>query len=77
MSANNNKPLAHYLAIGAFGIAGFVLVWMFNMNATIAKMQNETETLAKHWKLHGWARDEINDIRSNANLPAVRWPELD
>ena len=73
------------------GIASFSLVWMFNSNAKMAVIehnltqmmqdtddeQRQNRTLGNHWKLHGWTKDQINDLRYAAGKEAVTWPDLD
>ena len=39
--------------------------------------QKQNANLSRHWKLHGWARDEINDLRHKAGLDSSRWPDFD
>jgi hypothetical protein len=32
--------------------------------------------LSKHWKLHGWTKDEINTLRIHNGLGFSQWPDL-
>lgn len=87
MNVNGHMKLVMWL-LGTLStismmLAGFSLKWQFDANAKIEVMQErmssdarQDETLKKHWKLHGWARDEINDIRVQSGLEPVRWPNL-
>jgi len=92
-----NPWMAAALA-GCLAIAGFVLVWMFDVNATIARYQehvrpeldatiatiqadikeirSDRETQAKHWRLHGWAKQHINTLRAKHELEPVDWPDM-
>ena len=72
---NNDKITLVLLGV-VFAILGFALVWMFNTNVKIEKVMENQATLEKHWRLHGWARDEINALRSTQSLPMARWPDL-
>lgn len=47
------------------------------IQADIEQIRDDRETMAKHWRLHGWARDEINILRSQHDLEPARWPPLD
>ena len=42
-----------------------------------ASEEKQDRTLAKHWKLHGWTRDEINELRSKAGLQPDKWPDFE
>ena len=37
---------------------------------------SDHETMSKHWKLHTWAKDEINELRLKQGLEPSRWPDL-
>lgn len=39
--------------------------------------ERQDEMLSKHWRLHGWARDEINKLRFGQGLQPVAWPGLE
>lgn len=39
--------------------------------------ERQDGVLSKHWKLHGWARDEINKLRFEQGLQPVAWPGLE
>lgn len=34
------------------------------------------ETMSKHWKLHSWAKDQINELRFKQDLGVANWPEF-
>lgn len=34
------------------------------------------DTMEKHWKLHQWAKDEVNELRGKHDLPSSRWPDF-
>jgi len=36
----------------------------------------QDRTIRKHWKLHTWARDQINEIQKNNNMQLSKWPDL-
>lgn len=36
--------------------------------------RKQNSTLAKHWKLHGWSRDQINELRYAAGKGTAHWP---
>ena len=36
-----------------------------------------TKQISKHWKLHSWARDTLNETRQKIDLPIKAWPKLD
>ena len=71
-------------------ISGFTLVWLVEANAELRVLKKsvidlaadkeldktQNETLTKHWKLHSWSRDEINDLRHKSGLDRSRWPDL-
>jgi hypothetical protein len=58
-------------------------VQMENMTESIEKLSEKSEldkkqdaSISKHWKLHNWARDEINKIHFKNNEEPVSWPDL-
>jgi len=75
----------------SLAVAGFTLKWQFAANAEIKVLQQrlteQTEQvqndlrhdrqIGKHWKLHSWAKDEINRLRVKNNLEIIAWPNLD
>ena len=36
----------------------------------------QDRTIRKHWKLHNWARNRINELERKNNLPVGEWPEF-
>ncbi len=74
----------------SMAIAGFALKWQFVANAEIKVIQHQlseqseqvqidlkhSSQLSKHWKLHGWAKDEINKLRAKHGLELESWPDL-
>ena len=42
----------------------------------LAEVADHDNTVAKFWRLHGWERDEINDLRYEHGLTSARWPDL-
>lgn len=36
----------------------------------------QDDAIQKHWCLHGWARDEINTLRSDSGKPLAHWPDF-
>jgi hypothetical protein len=40
----------------------------------IRAIADDRATMAKHWALHQWAKDEINSLRAKQDLDAARWP---
>jgi hypothetical protein len=58
-------------------------VQMQHMATAMEKMNQKTEldkkqdsSIAKHWKLHNWAREEINTMRFEDGKAPVAWPDL-
>jgi hypothetical protein len=56
---------------------------LFTMSEKLDIALQDTETdsiqnrqLSKHWKLHGWAKDEINVLRVKNGSNMTSWPEL-
>lgn len=43
---------------------------------TLTQIASDKETMGKHWRLHSWAKDEINALRAKHDLDASRWPDL-
>lgn len=37
----------------------------------------QDKTIGKFWKLHSWARLQINHLEQNANKPVSGWPSFD
>lgn len=80
-----NDKLVRYLVFGVAlalltGLGGFV----WNANTRIALMEHKIAESEKHakinskfWKLHSWARQEINKARVRDGLQMVNWPELE
>jgi hypothetical protein len=44
---------------------------------SLDSMSNEDQSITKMWKLHSWAKDQINDLRYKNELNPVSWPDLD
>lgn len=42
----------------------------------IDRLVTDRETMTKHWKLHQWAKDEVNELRGKHDLPSSRWPNF-
>lgn len=38
--------------------------------------KRQDKQLSKHWKLHGWERDQINTLRTKDGLEIISWPDL-
>jgi alkylated DNA repair dioxygenase AlkB len=36
----------------------------------------QDRTIRKHWKLHTWAKDQINEIQKSNNVPLGKWPDF-
>ena len=54
-----------------------------NLTESVNDMSLKTELdkkqdsqLSKHWRLHGWSRDEINKLRHLNNQEPSSWPDL-
>lgn len=67
----------------ALGLGGWALSTTQSLQIQMAVLQqqlkdNDThdKAITKHWKLHTWAREEINDLRIADGLPQARWPDL-
>ena len=83
------KWLVGIVAGIAIALSGWALSMVHDMagDMKVVKLQLEqitndtdcdvkqSETLTKHWKLHGWARDEINTLRAEAGKPLAHWPD--
>ena len=41
-----------------------------------AEVEKLQKTASKHWKLHGWSREQINTLRHEAGQPPASWPDL-
>jgi hypothetical protein len=37
----------------------------------------QNEQLSKHWRLHSWARQKINELERKVDLPLSAWPDFD
>jgi hypothetical protein len=73
------------------GLTSFALKWIFDTNAQMAVMGQRMDAivasteqdaaqdrqLGMHWKLHGWTRDRINELRTAEGLPLAEMPDLD
>ena len=57
------------LLIGAYS-------WCWRINSAIVLMQRDTETMQKHWKLHSWAKDQVNTLRTKHDMDIESWPDL-
>lgn len=74
----------------SLSLGGFALKWVFDANAEISVMNEklssiqsdkaqdnrQDQTITKHWRLHSWARDQINELRQHNNLPLAPWPDV-
>jgi len=61
-----------------------VQVQMVAMQKSIDKLSEKSDldkkqdsSISKHWKLHNWSRDEINNIKFKNGEAPVSWPSLD
>ena len=43
------------------------------IRAELARLEQMS---AAHWKLHGWARDQINKLRTRAGMDVESWPDV-
>jgi hypothetical protein len=57
-----------------------LFVWVWNTNTKLVLMQQsvdrillDTETRAKFWRRHGWAKTQINTLRTLHDLPIINW----
>jgi hypothetical protein len=42
-----------------------------------AKISKLSRTDAMHWRLHSWAKTQVNTLRHHADVEPVDWPDLD
>lgn len=49
----------------------------------IAELKKDTETdnrqndqISKHWKLHSWTRQKINELETASGKPISPWPDI-
>ena len=45
-------------------------------NAQDERLRKIEETGRKFWRLHGWARDQVNFLRDKVDLEPSPWPVL-
>lgn len=78
-----------FLAV-TFGMSSWVLITLVDIESNQAVQQHrlaqveqdktvdvsQNTQLSKHWKLHSWARDEINTLRAKQGLDIKPWPDL-
>lgn len=60
-------------------LGGFVLYASYEFNSKIAVLEQKIKKQSvhsKHWKLLGWSRDRINELRVHNGLPIRSWPDL-
>lgn len=60
-------------------LGGFVLYESYQVHAELAVLQEQMKvnrTVKKHWKLHAWAKDQINELRIQHDLHMRSWPSL-
>lgn len=79
--------LASLLGVAAISIGGHVAGTLSDLRTEMATerqiradMQADLQEIKqdrKFWKLHSWARQEINKLRQEAGLPLAEWPDLD
>ena len=79
----NDTLLIKALLGAIFGLLAFALAWMFYTNADVQLLKKATldhhkleSKLTKHWKLHSWAKDEINKLRATHGFPIESWPDI-
>ena len=41
------------------------------------EMVRLTKQISRHWKLHSWTKDQIAELRHEAQMNPVSWPDLD
>lgn len=65
------------------GLSGFALYEIYTLNAEIAVLQadvNDKErvnnSITKFWKLHSWAKDQINELTIKQGGDLKSWPDL-
>jgi len=80
---NDGHKEKNWLAIIAIGlmipVAGnALLTWrdVAILRRDLSELADHSNTVSKFWRLHGWTRDEINDLRHEHAMPASRWPDL-
>jgi len=39
--------------------------------------EKQDRQIRKHWKLHSWAKDQINKLGRHHDIPIQPWPDLD
>ena len=78
-------------ATAALAVAGWALQTVHTLEIRISVLTEELNTIKadtsdseefkqsirKHWKLHSWARDEINNLKYKNGLPITGWPLSD
>ena len=79
----NSQILMSVVCAAALALSGFGLKEIYDLNAKMAVLQADVNddkrvnsSISKFWKLHGWAKDEINDLRHHAGKKNARWPDL-
>jgi len=40
------------------------------------EMTRVLEAMSKHWKIHSWTKDQINELRVKLDLPLKGWPDF-
>ena len=46
------------------------------LNLRIETAHSNDDTISRHWKLHTWAKDKINELRVKAGETITAWPDL-
>ncbi len=73
-------------AVAATSVAGLVVMYgefkvmQGDVNELIFDEEDDDRqdvTLRKHWKIHRWTADRINELRVEQGKPLASWPELD
>jgi len=68
------------------GIVGLVMLYrdMGIMQSEVNDLRfdasddtRQDKQLSKHWKIHNWSKDQINELRVEHTKPLVSWPDLD
>lgn len=63
--------------------------WVWTTQATLTKIaaqadvdakqddvhEEQNERIQRFWKLHGWSKDEINQLRALHELDMSKWPD--
>jgi len=84
------NALLSLLIVIALSLTTYTLVTSSNNATALALMEQRLEAMAeddeqdarqdgtdtKHWRLHGWARDRIMELRNEHDLPVSPWPDL-